>query len=76
MVGNDLPAPGSVPPSTLAPSLKKEPQTLSPLHPLPLSTIQNCVEWIFGKNTNSPTLCFYATVGFPFLALVFTPEKL
>lgn len=79
MFGSNLVAPGSIPLSVQPPSLKKEPQTDSPLWSLLVSTIRNSGRWdpvsfMFGKNTNFPALCSHAPVDFPFLPLY--PEKI
>lgn len=80
MVGNNLVAPGSVPPSSWSCSLKKEPQTLILLSVLSLlSTIQNSGEWShlgsYLEGIQTPTSCVHAPVGFPFLALSLHPRS-
>lgn len=77
MVGNNLMAPGSVPPSSRSRSLKKEPQTLILLSVLScwaqFRTVASGIQFriISGRNTS----CFHAPLGFPFLALSLHPRS-
>lgn len=81
MVGNNLVAPGFVPPSSRSRNLKNEPRTLILLSVLSFwaqfRTVASGVRFRFvcGRNTNSPTAFFHAPVGFPFLAFSLHPRS-